>query len=214
MILELLIGAGLVAAGAAAARIAVRRRDAEEEDPIDGDTGEKTRSSRKSKKQKAKAKAQSGPRGLLVGDVLLYADSEFWLAGCIELDEEGFVARVFSSPGGGRAEYVIQLDDRATDIVTASVTDEVPEGPVPEALPIDGRRLQLEARGTASVRSWGDDLPRTSKSATYTLLSGVGGRVLLVLDFAKAPRVALVGDRVGRHMIDLLPGGDIEDEDP
>ena len=53
--------------------------------------------------------------------------------------------------------------------------------------------------------------PRTNPEARYTILSDAGGRVLVVLDFAKAPRLALVGDRISRAMIDLLPGGDLEE---
>ncbi len=211
MILELIVGAGLIAAGAAAARIVVRRRAAGDEAADREDDGRSRRKGRGGERRNEPPE-DSGPRGLRVGDVLLYADSELWLAGCMELDEEGFVARIFACPGGGCAEFVIQFDDQAIDLATASVTDEVPDGPVPEALPIGGRRLELEARGSAIVSTRGEDLPRTSKRARYTILSGVGGRVLMVLDFAKAPRLALVGDRVGRHMVDLLPGGDLEEE--
>ncbi len=199
MIVELLIGAGLVAAGAAVARVVVRRRAANRPDAPPPTAPDAPRP------------APAGPRGLRVGDVLLYADTELWLAGCVELDEEGFVARVFPSPGGARADYVLQLDAEANDLATARATDEVPDGPVPEALPIDGRRLRLESRGVAAVRTEGEHLPKTTERASYAVLSDVGGRVLVVVDFVKGKRLALVGDRVSRHMIDLLPGGDLED---
>lgn len=196
MIVELLVGAGLVLAGAAAARVVLRRREEpdREEPPVEDTPPEPT-----------------GPRGLRVGDVLLYADTELWLAGMLELDEEGFVARLFPTPGGVRAEWVAQLDEPATDLATLSPTDEVPAGPVPESLPVGGRRLTLERRGDAVVRSEGEHLPRTSAKGRYCMLSDAGGRVLVVLDFEKAPRLALVGDRVARHMIDLLPGGDLDE---
>ncbi len=196
MIVELLVGAGLVLAGAAAARVVLRRREPDREEPpaTEDETPEPT-----------------GPRGLRVGDVLLYAETELWLAGMLELDEEGFVARLFPTPGGVRAEWVAQLDEPAADLATLSPTDEVPAGPVPESLPIGGRRLTLERRGDAVVSSDGEHLPRTSGKARYCLLSDAGGRVLVVLDFEKAPRLALVGDRVARHMIDLLPGGDLDE---
>ena len=42
-------------------------------------------------------------RGLRVGDVLLYADTELWLAGMVELWEEDLVARLFPTPGALRS---------------------------------------------------------------------------------------------------------------
>ncbi len=196
MIVELLVGAGLVLAGAAAARVLRRRRDAirdEDENDMDRSVGEVSRA-----------------RGLRVGDVLLYADTELWLAGMLELDEEGFVARLFPTPGGNHSEWVAQLDEDAGDLALLSPTDEVPEGPVPESLPMGGRRLTLERRGQAVLRIDGEHLPRTNPAGRFCVLSDAGGRVLVVLDFDKAPRLALLGERVARHMIDLLPGGDLE----
>lgn len=198
MIVELIVGAGLVLAGAAAARVFfLRREDEEREDTSGAGDG-------------GNGPVREGPRGLRVGDVLLYADTELWLAGMLELDEEGFVARLFPTPGGLRAEWVVQLDEEATDLAMLCATDEVPAGAVPESLPIGGRRLTLERRGSAVVRVEGEHLPRTGGKARYALLSDVGGRVLLVLDFERAPRLALTGERVERHMIDLLPGGDLD----
>lgn len=199
MIVEFLMGAGLVLAGAAAARVLLRRGEPNGLDHVKEDEGERE-------------PVPQGPRGLLVGDVLLYADTELWLAGMLELDEEGFVARLFPTPGGLRADWVAQLDEEATDLATLSKTDEVPAGAVPESLPIGGRRLTLERRGHAIVRAQGEHLPRTGGRGAYCLLSDAGGRILIVLDFEKAPRLALTGDRVERHMIDLLPGGDVESD--
>jgi hypothetical protein len=196
VILEVLVGAGLVMAGAAAARVLLRRRQQVEGTASTG--------------KKPEAGELGGPRGLRIGDVLLYADTELWLAGLIELDEEGLVARLFPTPGALRAEWVAQLDPTANDLATLRPTDDVPAGPVPESLPISGRRLTLERRGHAVVRAEGDHLPRTTGHASYCLLSDAGGRIALVVDFDKAPRLALVGDRVPRHLVDLLPGGDLE----
>lgn len=222
MILELLIGAGIALAGAAAARVVVRRRaaKAEGDDGPPEDDAPKADAKRGGKKEDAKRKeakratpAPAGPRGLRVGDVLLYADTELWLAGRIGLDEEGFVANLFPCPGAERADYVAQLDPEANELATLRDTDEVPDGPVPESLPIDGRRVQLESRGVAEVRTEGEHLPRTTERASYAILSDVGGRILIVVDFVKGKRLALVGDRVSRHMVDLLPGGDLEEKD-
>jgi hypothetical protein len=40
------------------------------------------------------------------------------------------------------------------------------------------------------------------------VLAGPGGRTLVVVDFDDGERLALVGDRVPRAMLDLLPGGE------
>ncbi len=199
MIIELLLGAGLVLAGAATARVMSRRRDASEDD-------EKDEPSREADT------AIDEPRGLRVGDVLLYADTELWLAGMLALDEEGFVARIFPTPGGTTSDWLAQLDEHASDVATLRATDDVPGGAIPESLPIGGRRVSLERRGHAVVPAAGEHLPHTTPKASYCILSDAGGRVLIVLDFDKAPRLALVGDRVSRAMIDLLPGGDLESD--
>lgn len=196
MIVELLMGAGLVLAGAAAARVFLRREDDESPREERAPTGEES--------------LRRGARGLRVGDVLLHTNTELWLAGMVELDEEGFVARLFPTPGAVGAEWVAQLDEEANDLAILSRTDEVPDGEVPEALPIGGRRLTLERRGSAEIRLDGEHLPRTSPKARYWLLSDAGGRVLIVIDFEKAPRLALHGERIERYAVDLLPGGDLD----
>lgn len=196
IVLEVMVGAGLVVAGAAAARALWRRRRDESAAPA---------------AEGPARKASGGPRGLRVGDVLLHDDTELWLAGMIALDEEGLVARVFPTPGARRSEWMAQLDPDAADLATLRPTDEVPEGLLPDALPLGGRRLTLERRGQAVVQTEGEHLPRTSGKASYCLLSDAGGRVALVIDFEKAPRLALLGDRVSRHQVELLPGGDLDE---
>ena len=246
MIVELLVGSGLVLVGAAAARVLTRRRRLAERARDESKKAERepkatparptapgTRASgtRASGTRASGAKASGkaagrsaakavraatravieGPRGLLVGDVLLYADTELWLAGMIELFEEDLVGRLFLTPGAARTDWLAQLDPRAQDIALLSATDEVPAGAIPESLPIGGRRLSLERRGDATVRIDGEGLPRTGKRGRYRILSDVGGRVLVVVEFeGGAPRLELVGDRISRHMLDLLPGGDLE----
>ncbi len=153
-------------------------------------------------------KKRTGPRGLRVGDVLLYADTELWLAGMFELDEEGLVARVFRAPGNAKADWVVQLDDEAEDIAIGRETDEVPDGRVPAELPIRGMRLSLRRRADALVTKEGDNLPPISESAHAVILGGAGGRTLLVVDFQGAGRISLDLERVGREMLELLPGGD------
>jgi hypothetical protein len=150
------------------------------------------------------------PRGLRVGDVLLYADTELWLAGEVHLDEEGFALSVFTAPGSPRATHVAQLDAEAREIAFLEVTSEVPEGKVPTELPVAGMRLSLRRRGSALVRSVGEHLPLTTDKAEFVLLGGPGGKTLVVVDFQGGDRLALYGERVGREMYDMLPGGDAE----
>lgn len=192
MLIEVLIGGGLVVAGAAAARSLVRRAERESA-------------------AAPKSRETAEPRGLKVGDVLLHGSDEHWLAGMVELDEHGMALRVFRAPGAGENEWVAQLDERAKDVALLSETGEVPEGAVPESLPIDGRRLELECRGQADVRVTGEHLPRVQPRCEYTVLSEMAGRILVVIDFERAPRLALAGERVEPHMLELLPGGDADD---
>ena len=224
MIIELVVGSGLVIAGVAAARLLVRRRRAEPEvedgadakppkKPVDDTPETKKTKPKPSGPKRAPRRRPSGegPRGLRVDDVLLYADTELWLAGMIALEEEDLVARLFVCPGSTRAEWIAQLDEHADDIALLMPSDDVVAGSVPDVLPVDGRRLTLERRGRASVSWDGESLPKIDATADYVLLSDAGGRVVLVLDFERAPRIALKGDRVSKAMIDLLPGGDLDD---
>ncbi|HJL05043.1 MAG TPA: hypothetical protein RMH85_01610 [Polyangiaceae bacterium LLY-WYZ-15_(1-7)] len=211
MIVELAVGAGLVAAAALAYRALKRVPEPGAPDdarPDDADVDEKAGGDDTEKPKARKKPKRTGPRGLRVGDVLLYAGSELWLAGCFDLDEEGFVARLFCAPGGERAEWVLQLDPEARDIALLDATDEVPGGRVPSELPIGGMRLSLRKRGHALVTPEGDSLPPATEKAEYVLLGGAGGRVLFVVDFEGGDRIALAGEQMGRELFDLLPGGD------
>lgn len=196
MIAEIAIGAAIVASVTYAFRTLNSAKRHEREDV----------------KTDARAAKSSGPRGLRVGDVLLYADTELWLAGMFELDEEGLVARVFRAPGNSAADWVVQLDAEAEDIAIGRETDEVPDGRVPSELPIRGMRLSLRRRASTTVRHAGDQLPPISEAAEVVLMGGPGGRTLLVVDFKGAGRISLDLERMGRELIELLPGGD-EDED-
>lgn len=194
MIIELGIGLGAVALTAVALRKIRSRMEAGEPPP---EPAEESTSKPK------------GPRGLKIGDVLLYADAELWLAAKVELDEEGFVLRLFHTPGGGeRAEWVVQLDEQADDLALAKHTDDVPGGRVPAELPIEGFRLSLRRRGHAKVSCSGEGLPPLTERCEYVELGGPGGRGLLVLDFEGGDRLTLAMERLGRELFDLLPGGD------
>lgn len=181
-------------------------------------TGKKASKSQEAKKAK-KAKGRDaeaddeirartgGPRGLRVGDVLLYADTELWLAGEMHLDEEGFALSLFITPGGVRASHVVMLDAEGRDVAFVSETDEVPDGAIPTELPVGGLRLSLWRRGQAAVRTEGEHLPLVSERATYAILRGPGGRLLVIVDHAGGDRIALLGERVTPEFYDVLPGG-------
>lgn len=227
--IELGIIVGLTIAGALTARSLKRaRQDAEagEKEHTDKradkraekkDAREDAKKARDVKRDAAKQKRldkrgvkakRSGPRGLLIGDVLLYADTELWLAGMIELDEEGFVARLFPTPGSTRGTWVVQLDDSADEVMVGDISDRVPDGRVPDELPMGGLRVSLRKRGNAQVSADGDHVPHVTESAGYVVLGGPGGRTLVVIDFQGGDRLAIYGELLSKSEYDLLPGGD------
>lgn len=156
--------------------------------------------------QKAEAKP-TRRAGLNVSDVILYADTELWLAGCIDLDDGADVLRLFATPGAKRASYVAQLDREGEDVATLSPAAKVPAGRVPDELSVDGARLRLRKRGRAAVHTEGESLPAHTPQADYVVLGDPSGRLLLVIDFVGGERLALSGERVPRGMLDVLPGG-------
>lgn len=158
------------------------------------------------------AAREGGPKlprrpGLHVSDVILYADTELWLAGCIDLDDGADVFRIFATPGAKRASYVAQLDRAGEDLATLSPAAKVPAGRVPDELSLDGARLRLRKRGRASVRGEGESLPPHTAQADYVVLGDPSGRLLVVIDFVAGERLALSGERVPAGMLDVLPGG-------
>ena len=187
MILEFAVAAGFVASAAFALRSVRRRFEAPIEPPA--------------------RPVPEGPRGLRVGDVLLHGDAELWLAGALTFDEEGFVFRLFRTPGNERAAYVVQLDAEGQEIALVDPV-EVPEGSVPVELPIHGHRVVLRRRGRATVTKEGDQLPHSTEHANFAWLGGAGGRALFVLDFIGGDRLAVAGELVGAELFELLPGGD------
>ena len=198
MIIETLVVTGVLAASSAiggflASRRRARRRRAElEKQATEASTADPAAAAR--------------ARGLRVDDVLLYADEELWLAGALELDEEGFVARLFRTPGAKRCDWLVQLDADAERVALLRNTTDVPTGTVPERLRVDGMVLSLVKRGRACVRSEGAQLPTVPDAVRYAILAASGGRTLVVLDFEGAPRIAVSGELVPREMLDLLAG--------
>lgn len=197
MIVELVLGAGLLAAASLAYRNVHERRA-------------RARRSPEGPERRGLNPRLDGPRGLRVDDVLLYADTELWLAGCFELDEEGLVARVFRTPGNRAAEWVLQLDAEGRDVALARETDEVPGGAVPAELSLRQMRYSMTRRASVAVHRSGAELPPATARATAVFFAGPGGRVALVLDFKGGARLALEGERVAPELLELLPAGDGE----
>ena len=148
-------------------------------------------------------------RSLQIGDVLLYAGSEHWLAGGYELEERGKRMLLFRTPGGERGEWVAQLDPHGRDVALLNETLEVPAGQIPDRLVIGGIPLMLMARGSARVSCAGEALPFFPRQAQYTFLAAAGGRLLLTFDFDTGQRLALTGERMSLELMDILPGGDV-----
>lgn len=197
MIVEILVGAGLVGAGIALARALTKRPHGERHEDDEGAA------------PRGEGAEQRAPH---LDDVLLHGGSELWLAASIAFEEEGrFVARLFHAPGGLREAaatcWVAQLDERGRDLALLAQVQELPDGRVPDELPWRGLRLSLRRRTHVSVRTEGEQLPPVTERAELTVLGGAGGRTLLVVDFQGGDRLALAGDRVPRHHFDLLPGG-------
>jgi hypothetical protein len=217
VIIELLVGATVVAIGAIALRRMSGRHDAargaEGEDagargaPAT-DAGRDRAKAAPMGKEEPPAIRPASPRGLRVGDVLLYADTEIWLAGEVHLDEEGFALSLFPTPGASRSTFVVQLDEHAREIAFLGATTEVPGGAIPTELPVSGMRFALRRRGHAVVRTVGEHLPLVTERCEYVVLGAAGGRALVVVDFRTGNRIALVGEIVPKEMYDLLPGGD------
>lgn len=193
MILEIAIASTVVMAASAVARVVVQQR---------------ARREAARAKLAADAAAIEARRGLRVGDVLLHVGDELWLAGAIELDEEGTPLVLFRTPENARATWIAQLDDDARELALLAESTEIPEGAVPDRLPIAGRLLSLRRRGRARVTTRGEHVPTLPASARFTILADAGGRTAIVVDFeGTGTRIALVGDRVERALIDVLPGG-------
>lgn len=194
MIIEL----GLVVGAAGAAVWAYRRRRRD---------GQAPSHSVSSPGAPAAPPAPTRQPGLNVSDVILYVDTELWLAGCLHLEDGEGVLRLFAAPGAKRATHVVQLDRNGEDVATLSVHSGVPAGRVPDELLVESARLRLRKRGRASTRTEGEWPGSPSPQADYVLLGDPSGRLLLVLDFAGGERLALLGERVPSGMLDLLPGG-------
>ncbi|MDH5490424.1 MAG: hypothetical protein OEY14_00475 [Myxococcales bacterium] len=193
MILELILLAAAGAAGTLAwSRVGGRGARAERggEEPAGG--GERVRG--------------EGLDGLSVSDVILYLGDELWLAGVITLEEEETQLRLFVAPDGERRRWIARLGWRQGGLGILEPCAEVPEGRIPESLPIAGRRLRLARRGEAEVEREGEELPCGSGRARFSVLEGAGGRLLIVVDFEEGRRLALHGERIREEMLQILPG--------
>jgi len=168
-----------------------------------------TRTNEPSELGKALAAARARERGLVSGDVVMIPGEELALGGMLALDEGGFVLRAFSLIGAARDRWLVQLDPDARDLVLATETDLIGPGAVPASLPIGGRTLVLERRGTAQAHGKGEGVGAIDGArAPYVVLAERGGRALIVIDLPSA-RLALLGERVDPRVVDKLGGGTV-----
>ena len=199
MIFEFFVSAGVAAAAAYALRTI---RDQHEARGIEGRGDEAPTT------PEPRAVVPIGPRGYRAGDVLLFGMDELWLAGTIELREEGdFVARLFRAPGGIHP-WVVQLDAEGREVLLGEET-ELGAGRVPDELPFEGLRVSLRRRGSAQVETRGEHLPPPRPSADFAILRGqASAGAIVVVDFRGGDRLAIRGHVVDRVSLELLPGGD------
>jgi hypothetical protein len=158
---------------------------------------------------KALAAARGRDRGLVSGDVLMIPGEELALGGVVTLDEGGHVLSAFALVGAARDRWLVQLDESGRDLALTSETKEIGEGPVASELPLGGRTLGLERRGTARVEAHGEGVPTlAAQRAPYVVLAERGGRVAIVIDLP-GQRLALTGERLDPRVVDRLGGGDV-----
>lgn len=157
---------------------------------------------------KALAAARTKDRGLVSGDVLMIPGEELALGGVLRLEEGGHVLSAFSLIGAANDRWLVQLDEVGRDLALTSETSELGEGPVASELPLGGRTLTLEKRGTARAEGKGEGVPQLSAaSAPYVVLAERGGRIAIVVDLP-GKRLALTGERLDSRVVDRLGGGE------
>jgi hypothetical protein len=190
VILELAVGAALVTAGSAVARVLWSRRGR----------------ARRVAPPPQPAPAKKRGAGLYPGDVLMLAGAEHALDRATELDDGGLL-RVLETIGA-QPRYVVQLDALGEHLVLAEPYAELPEGRVADVVPLGVRALQLVRRGEALAQPVLDDHePLVRGRCRFTVLADRGGKHLVVLEPEAGPRLCLVGDVLDRRLLDVLPGG-------
>lgn len=198
--LELLIGATLVAAGAWAVG-ALRKRDRQVEEAAP----------QKLPTNAAFLDDEPDMGRLAVGDVLLMGGEEFWLAGELTTTLTDYRLRAFVCPGNVRGTAWVVTLDKSTDwLIVAQEIDDLPAGRIPDELTRSDRRYRVVRRGQAVVDRAGRHLPETADDLVNQdqveaiVLEAPGSRYLIVLD-GPTQRLALRGDRTQSTMIDWLP---------
>lgn len=188
MIVEIAIVSGLVAA-VGAITAAVRRRSTGRAVPPE-------------------PLPSSAPRGLHVGDVFLYMNSELWLSASAIVDDDGPALSLFRTPGNPHADWIATLDPAAREVFALKPTRALGEGAPPDSIHLGEFELRLLRRGRATLRLAGEDLPLQGDLCNYAILRGLGGQLAITLDTNKASRLALSGVALDSSSLDLLPAGD------
>lgn len=190
MILELALGAALVGAGSAIARVLYQRRAA---------------ATTKALPPPSPKRVTRGP-GLNPGDVLMHDGVEHALERASEV-EDGALVRVLEVIAT-TPRFVVQLDTLGDRLIVATPYDELPAGRVADVVALGARSLSLVRRGEASARTVleGHEALFTGR-CRFAVLADRAGRHLVVVEPEAGERLCLVGDLVDRRRIDVLPGG-------
>lgn len=188
MIVEIAVVSGLVAA-VGAITTAMRRRTARKALP-------------------ATSPPSSAPRGLHVGDVFLYMNSELWLSASAIVDDDGPALCLYRTPGNPHADWIAILEPAAREVFALKTTSALGDGAPPDSIRLGEFELRLLRRGRATLRLAGEDLPLQGDLCNYAILRGVGGQLAITLDTNKSSRLALSGAALDSSSLDLLPGGD------
>lgn len=139
-----------------------------------------------------------------VGDVLLHYGEEYWLSGCLSLNDGRFVLNLFSVPGAGAPRFLAQLDRAGEDLaILESVS--LPSGPMPKEVRREGIVYRLHRAGTAAVSKEGD-APVSSDKAEFAIYRTHQEKLLLAFDFENGDRLSVLGSRFHRDTCEVLPG--------
>ncbi len=140
-----------------------------------------------------------------VGDVILIGTDELWLAGELSIEEDSPVARLFFAPGE-TDQWVVEL--ASGELAHGRATSELPDGEIADRVSLEGRHLAMHRRGRGRANARGELPPAlVTSEVKFVLLRGAAA-ILVVIDLAPGPRLAVLGRSFSPSDADVLPGGE------